>query len=454
MPVANPTREEFLQHMMNKSALSLTSINLLLTQSFEMEGATKNTPEEVGRQLRGLGAGVASNKMVNDGNGWNSDSHQDGTVHARDRWTRENGYFDCETSSSPLHGTTYAHQRAEIAKMLTIYGEATGGMVHSVYASNHVHNTVAYTMVSGMVGNNEVVAVSTLPAHMVYRYLGLFFVKFYPVLKWLCMTTPEGARGADAYRNNYDCLDRDYLWNWFSRYQLYDGMHQHNEQSDDFFRRMDRSSALRLYNRQQACHWENRMCDNTASHTQLSAWLAINRAMTLWAVDFGRNGYDFPVSYEEYRKSHDETRNHRYGWEQVDRGYIEVQWEEMKSYLAKYLKIAGCMDAIKQLDKLIEYPVPQYLKDKGYKEHYDPFLVERVFRLRNRAKNEEMREKYLLAIQSMRVPKADKLDDFHDNIANYLGITKGEAKSLYAMFKRENIEIEFLGNRLVYMGDA
>jgi len=460
MPVLAPTREEFLQHMMNKSALSLSSINLLLTQSFEMEGASKNSSSVVLTNLQRLGKGVASSKMVNDGNGWNADCHWDGTVGSRDRhWLTSNGYHDVETSSSPLHATTYSHMREEIRKMLEIYEQATGGLAHSVYASNHVHNTIAYTMVESMTAD-EVVAVSTLPAYLVYRYIGLFFVKFYPVLKWLCMTTPEGARGADKYGNNYDCLDNDQIWEWFFRYRLHEGLDKHRRgddggSSDYFLRRMERSSSFRIYDRQKACHWENRMCDNTASHTHLSAWLAINRAITLWAVDFGRNFYAFNVTHDEAQKSKQETRNHRRGWLHVDRPYIEQRWALMKSYLMKYLKIAGCLDAVKQLDKLIECPVPQYLASPKtpYKEHYNPFHVERAFRLRNRERDDELRTRYMNAIKAMTIPMADKLDDFHHNVAKFLGIEYREAKSLYQMLNREKVEIEFLGNRLVYMGD-
>jgi hypothetical protein len=57
------------------------------------------------------------------------------------------------------------------------------------------------------------------------------------------------------------------------------------------------------------------------------------------------------------------------------------------------------------------------------------------------------------AIKAMLVPMADSLNEFHENVARKLGIERKQAVSLYQMFKRENVEIDFMGGRIVYMGD-
>jgi hypothetical protein len=51
------------------------------------------------------------------------------------------------------------------------------------------------------------------------------------------------------------------------------------------------------------------------------------------------------------------------------------------------------------------------------------------------------------------VQHAESLNDFQENMAIHLNVEVKKIKSLYQMFKRENVDIEFLGGRLIYMGD-
>jgi hypothetical protein len=125
----------------------------------------------------------------------------------------------------------------------------------------------------------------------------------------------------------------------------------------------------------------------------------------------------------------------------------------MKSYLYKYFKIANSLDAIEVLEKLIDCPIPQYLEENNITGQYDLTRLENHFNVRLRERDEELRGKYLEAIKTMVVPMAASLNDFHMNVAAFLGVQQKQAVSLYQMFKRENVDIEFMAGRLVYMGE-
>jgi hypothetical protein len=195
------------------------------------------------------------------------------------------------------------------------------------------------------------------------------------------------------------------------------------------------------------------MMDACASPTVLSAWFALNRAISLWAFDFAENGYVLPVTSQDAFNSKDAMRQHAQSWKRVNRTYITSLWNELLSYLTKYFKKSGCLDAIEVLDKLVECPVPQYLEEQGLGTSYAMAKVEKLFNTRNRTGNEELRNRYMDAIKAMLVPMADSLNEFHENVARKLGIERKQAVSLYQMFKRENVEIDFMGGRIVYMGD-
>jgi hypothetical protein len=57
------------------------------------------------------------------------------------------------------------------------------------------------------------------------------------------------------------------------------------------------------------------------------------------------------------------------------------------------------------------------------------------------------------SVKSMSVPFAEGLNEYLENLAIHLDVEVKKVKSLYQMFKRENVDIEFLGGRLVYLGD-
>ncbi|MNE82286.1 hypothetical protein D3C80_1790000 [compost metagenome] len=106
------------------------------------------------------------------------------------------------------------------------------------------------------------------------------------------------------------------------------------------------------------------------------------------------------------------------------------------------------------MDSLIEKPIPAWLEENNIGEGYRLLKVEEMFAApRNRAKDEALHSAYMTAIKTFAVPMADSLDAFNSAVAAHLKIEKRKAVSLYQMLKRSNVDIEFLGGRLVYMGD-
>jgi hypothetical protein len=183
-------------------------------------------------------------------------------------------------------------------------------------------------------------------------------------------------------------------------------------------------------------------------------WLTLNKAITLFAIDFSRNGFTLPLTDSEVQTTRDMMRQHSYGYERVNRDWVQAQYKEMVSYLAKYLKVLGSLEVIEVMDKLIKNPIPQYLVEHDIAEDYwNMDIIEKVFNTRNRASDDVLRDKFIHSIKSMSCPFAEKLDDYLQNMANHLDVEVKKVKSLYQMFKRENIDIEFLGGRLVYLGD-
>jgi hypothetical protein len=182
-------------------------------------------------------------------------------------------------------------------------------------------------------------------------------------------------------------------------------------------------------------------------------WLSINKAITLLGIDFARNGFEFPLDEGDVLHSRALMEKHSQGYQQVPQSAMDSMYKEFLSYIAKYLKISGSLEAVEIMDKLVKTPVSKWINENGYNNHWDTGLIEKVFNSRNRSSDSILREEYLTSIKSMRVDFADNLNDFHSNLASYLNIELKQAKSLYQMFKRENYDIEFLGGRLVYLGD-
>jgi hypothetical protein len=432
-------KEEFMKSMTQKQT-SLTAINAFLRQSCEFEIPTRNDHAHLTRNLQGIGLGRASSGQVNDGNGWNADTHCDGG----DANDGNVPYYALETSTSPFHAVNYTGIKAEFERIMAVYLEAAGGVRHSRGSSTHTHTSIGYGYFDGY----NTTSVLDLPARDAYRNLGMFFVRFLPVFKWLSMTCPNGGRG--AHGNSYDCLDGDQLYDWyFDRVRDVGG---HSSSTDSFLQNMQRASMLRIY-RSDVFHFENRMMDCNFSATMMAAWFALNRAVALWAIDMARNGYQWHPLRNDVTASRQVAVKHAQGWKHVPKAWIVENWTLMKSYLYKYFKIANSLDAIEVLEKLIDCPIPQYLEENNITGQYDLTRLENHFNVRLRERDEELRGKYLEAIKTMVVPMAASLNDFHMNVAAFLGVQQKQAVSLYQMFKRENVDIEFMAGRLVYMGE-
>jgi hypothetical protein len=289
----------------------------------------------------------------------------------------------------------------------------------------------------------------------VMNRIARFMVKYMPVLKWWSMTSSTGARGSfkksNGYGSNfvnpYDKLENDGLFEWFERYEG-----ALNDSSHSTLIGMDRKSYMRVHFRNdEIIHWENRMADQTSSHTHMATLVALNKAITLWAIDMARKGYNLQLDSSDYDKSLSEMRNHRKGYTFVDRQFIEKQSAEVISYLSKYLAIADNLDSIKYLEKLTKCPVSEYINSKGLVEHFNPAECEKAFNERNRPSDESLRRAYFEVIDAMVVPMAKSLVDFHGNTATFLGVEKSQVVSLYQMLNRENVNLRWLGNRLVIM---
>jgi hypothetical protein len=433
--------EQFLQAKMEKAGSTLKGIAGLVTQSFEIEAMTGANVNELYSALSSTGKGFASSAYVNDGNGWNSDVHHDCSLASYD-YIGDSNYkvYGTETSSSPLDTIGYANLKAEIQQMLDIYKVASKNKVyHTVRGSVHVHNTVSYKS-----GLNSV----KLDVKHVFDNVGRFMIKFMPVMKWLTMTDIKGARGVRG--SSYgDQFSSDGLFSWWSNYS-------DNTQSDSSFSALTslgRGSCFRAYSRE-SVHFENRLCDSTFNATHLAMWLSLNKAMTLFAIDFTRNGFTFPLTDDEVAFSRQLMRSHANGYKRVNRDDIDRLYKEMISYLAKYLKIINSLDAIDVMDKLVKCPISQYLDENNIPaDIWNMEIIEKVFNTRNRASDDVLRDRFMHAVKSMSVPFAEGLNEYLENLSTHLDVEVKKVKSLYQMFKRENVDIEFLGGRLVYLGD-
>lgn len=439
--------EKFALDNLQKTGSTLKGISSLITQSFEIEAMTKNDASTIKQNLRDFGLGSPSSKGVNDGNGWNDDCHHDVSLPSYDYTDDDLQVYGTETSTSPISEVSYSALKSNIQSLLDDYLHVSGGKVlYTVKGSVHVHNTVAYMQNTN---NYEYVNSVKLDVKKVYDNVGRFMIKYMPVMKWLVMTDKSGARGVRG--SSYgDQFERDGLFGWWSCYS-------EGSDSPSSFRHLcslGRGSAFRAYS-SESIHFENRLCDDTFNATHLAMWLSFNKALTLFAIDFARNGFTFPLSDSEVETSRDMMRQHSRGFRNVNKAWIEVLYKDMISYLAKYLKITNSLDCIDVMDKLIKCPIPQYLNENNIPQNYWDMMtvIEKCFNTRNRASDDVLRDKFLHAIKSMSIPFADSLNEYLDNVSINLDVEVKKVKSLYQMFKRENIDIEFLGGRLVYLGD-
>jgi hypothetical protein len=439
-------REEFFQKAVEKSGSTLKGIASLITQSFEVESMTTKNAQTIKARLREVKGGSASNKQINDGNGWNDDCHHDGSLTS---YSDDNGgCYGTETSASPIDLLSFPDIKLYLDNILATYLEVSGGVYHTRYGSTHVHNTVAY-----LNADNGFCKSIEVDHNLVYANIALFLVKFMPALKWLCMTDKAGGRRVRG--TGYDLMNNDELFGWFEWYGLREDTSITSDSSINNIMGMGRDSYMRVLGTRSRgnIHWENRMCDTTFNSTHLAMWLSINKAITLFAIDFARKNYTLPLSRDEWRHSKSLMMRHTCGYKELDRQDIEKMYKEMVSYLAKYLKVTGSLDAIEVMDKLIKCPISQWVDENGYDYHWNTQLIERVFNTRNRASDDELRNKFIQAIQLLQVQHAESLNDFQENMAIHLNVEVKKIKSLYQMFKRENVDIEFLGGRLVYLGD-
>lgn len=431
---------QFFQTKVAKSAESLKGIASLITQSVEIEAMTKTDEEDLRYNLNRIGKGLNSDESANLGNGWNDDVHHDVSLTSYD--SEHGGIYGTETSSSPIDIVGWDKTKEYLNQLLDTYKTASRGLYHTVRGSMHTHNTVSYTIDE----NYRLVNAVDVNVMSVYHNVARFFLKFMPVMKWLGMTDKKGARGVRG--SSYgDKFDNDKLFYWWNDYR-------NSEDGDIYLCNMDRSSCLRIFGDGDRIHFENRLCDCTFSVTHINMWLAINRAITLLSIDFARNGYMFNIADSDIRLSKQLMYQHSGGYRNVDKSAIESLYKQFVSYLAKYLKITNNLEAIEVMDKLIKKPIPEYLTENNIEMNYwNLELIERSFNTRNRASDTALRDKYLHAIKTMILPYAESLNDFNESMANYLQVDEKKVKSLYQMFKKENVDIEFLGGRLVYLGD-
>lgn len=445
---------QFLEEKLQKAGGSLKAIASLITQSFELEAMTEKSPSDVGAYLAGHGKGVASRKGLSDGNGWNGDSHADGSLNYYNHVGNKTVY-GTETSSSPLHSIQYSDVREEVKEMIQTYSDCAGKIYHTDRGSTHVHNTLAYASVPRQYNWEVFHAPIKFNKKLACVNLCFLFLKFMPAMKWLSMTCADGARGLN---NNYDRLYRDELFNWYERTgaNLVYAPGEDGISCNTYDMCFDRQSYFRLLNagNDNIFHFENRMCDTTFSPTHLAMWLTINRAITLLAIDFARRGLLMSITDEEVMTSKHlmESFSHTNGIFR-EREAVKLNYKEFVSYLSKYLKVLNSLEVIDVMDKMIQKSIPEYLQEKGIRGFYEPKEVEKLFATRDRQSDTNLREAFIRKIDSMAVPSADSLNAFHDNMAVALGVEVKKVKSLYQMFKRENVDIEFLGGRLVYMGD-
>jgi hypothetical protein len=435
-------KSDFLEMKVQKSGESLKGIASLITQSFEVEAMTKSDEDVLSRKLDSIGKGLARDKSINDGNGWNDDVHHDVSLTS---YTHDNGgLYGTETSSSPIDICNWFELKNYLNQILDTYLQASGNKVHfTVRGSMHVHNTLSYTYDE----DYNLLSAVKLDINGVYHNVARFILKFMPVMKWLVMTDRKGARGVRG--SSYgDKFDNDRLFSWWSEYEG-------SIDTDSTYRltHFDRNSCFRVM--QANClHYENRLADCSFNATHIGMWLSINRAITLMGIDFSRNGYLFNINGDDVELSRDLMYQHSRGYKYVGKESIEMLYKQFVGYLAKYLKIIGSLETIEVMDKLIKCPISEYLNENNITEEYwNLEIIEKVFNTRNRASDTVLRDRFLEGIKAMLIPNADSLNDFLDNTASYLEVESKKVKSLYQMFKRENVDIEFLGGRLVYLGD-
>lgn len=434
-------KEKFMELKIEKSSQSLKGVSGLITQSFEVESMTKSDSDILSDKLNSIGKGLNRDESVNEGNGWNNDVHHDVSLISH---TSDNGgLYGTETSSSPIDISNWSDLKDYLNEILGIYLQASGRVHYTVRGSMHVHNTLSYTKDER---GNRINAIK-LDSSMVYHNIARFFLKFMPVMKWLVMTDKRGARGVRG--SSYgDKFDNDRLFSWWSNYE---GVV--SEDSTYNLTSFDRGSCFRVM-QTSSIHYENRLADCTFNSTHIGMWLSVNRAITLMGIDFARNGFMFNINNADVELSRDLMYEHSRGYVNVNRDSIELLYKQFVGYLAKYLKIIGALESIDVMDKLLKCPISQYLVENNVNdEFWNTELIEKVFNSRNRASDDILRDKFMHSVKAMLVPNADSLNDFLDNMSSHLDVEVKKIKSLYQMFKRENVDIEFLGGRLVYLGD-
>lgn len=432
-----PSIEEFSEEF-HKKQLTVEGFNRYLRQGNEFEVIVGTSDWDTIRRGMQTDISFATNKGLNDGNGFNNDMHSDGgCVIDYIPGTRRSTY-GMEISTSPYESFSFSALRKEAEERIRLLDDKASGIHHGNFSSTHVHNSVAYF--SDGYGPNYVI--KGLPKGQMLQNIARFLLKYMPVMKWLSMTCPNGARAAQG--NTYDKCDNDMLFNWF-----------YDEREVNYLFSMNRGSYLRTYGAldEERFHWENRMLDCCASPSVLAAWLMLNRAINMLAFDLAKQGHLLALTKDEVDKSREMMHLHMRGWKHVDVAYIKEKYVEMKSILCKYFKKAGSLDAFTVMDRLIEFPIPAWIEENGLTEGYRLIKVEDMFATRQSSKDEALHSAYLEAIRTFAVPMAENLDSFNSQIAAHLKIEKRKAVSLYQMFRRENVEIEFLGGRLVYMGD-
>jgi hypothetical protein len=443
--------------LFHKKQLTVEGFNRFIRQSCEFEVISAGTQyDALSRKMRTLGGTYASNEGLNDGNGFNDDWHADGGPGYYNSCggipaTGQYGHaYGVEVSTSPLDGFNFRTIREELTKNVDLLERTMGTVYHGSNSSCHLHNTVAWFSD----GYQTHQLLENLPVQTMYEHIAKVLVAFMPVMKWLAMTSPSGPRAScNTHDTEYDRMHNDYLYEWFASPSNYN------------LSGLGRASYMRVhgqgYGSSNIFYWENRMMDCNASPTMLAAWFSLNRAISLWAFDFAQNGFNFEVSQEDARTSKATMHTMANGWKGVRREYINDRWALLKSYLVKYFRKSDSMAALEYLDKLIEKPIPQWLEEVGRVDAYGnatngPYRAtefDKAFNERNRAKDESLQQSYLLALKSMIIPMADNLDSFHDNVAAHLKIQKKQAVSQYQMAKRDEIPIDFMCGRILYMGD-
>lgn len=472
---------EFSKHFHEKQIGSIEGLNVLIRHSAEFELLTPKNGRlneddilggQIGRALREIGLGVATNEGINNGNGWNADTHPDGydfTTRSFNQVINNQIYYGTETSTSPLNAIDFNAMKEEMSGYLDIYKQAAGGKyLHNQGGSVHIHNTIAYGDLDG-----DTDSLVKLDTRKIYRIIATVFARFLPALKYLAMTNKSGPRAMALGNTSYDKLDDDNIFQW-ANLASRDGYDTNN---DTYLYRMGRDSYLRIHRNPDPysdsygnsnqfsdrgkgiLHWENRILDCTASPTLVASWMSLNRAITLFAFDFARYDYKLELTQNQVFNSKDCLSQFLNGASAINKVFVRSNYKEMMGYLYKYFKKSGCLGAVEVFDKIMEQSIPEYLTEKDLPARYELQLLESMFASRNRATNEELRGRYLRAIKSMLIPVQDNSKAFNIAIASALGIQESQAVNLYQMFKREfdkgisRVDLSFENGRIVDMGD-